>query len=451
MLAEKKNLLENSLRRRNEAQLRFEAAQSSTASIDLASLEQAVNSARMAANVAMAPPPEKALEDLQLARQNATQVETDVRVAQRGLSDARAKFESIAGFLGQPADEILADAEKKLEEANTGLKSLDDAHLAEVEAADREFQEAEKEVTSLLQELTERTAKAESAKQALAVARTRHNEARIKFEPLIQSAPTVVVSDAEDVLAQAREALQPLTNKAELNSSADQLQSAEELLWQEQSELQAIEKELQEAQGQLKLVGGIVAKEERDETRDALEVLKKSAVELEDDYRAEKHLFDVLKEANAKHTSHLGRSLAKPVSDLFHQFTGTRYAQVNLDPGLRVQTIAAMGNERELASLSVGTRDQFSTILRLALAAHLKSVLLLDDQLTHSDLQRLDWFRSKLRASVQNHDHQIVVITCRPLDYLRAEEMPVPPSDRFESADGKLTVVDLERAIVHGT
>jgi uncharacterized protein YhaN len=136
---------------------------------------------------------------------------------------------------------------------------------------------------------------------------------------------------------------------------------------------------------------------------------------------------------------------------MFLEFTGTRYAHVNLDPGLRVQTIATMGNDRELASLSVGTRDQLATILRLALAAHLKSVLLLDDQLTHSDPQRLDWFRSKLRASVQNHDHQIIVITCRPLDYLRAEEMPVPPSERFESADGKLTVVDLERAILHGT
>jgi len=69
----------------------------------------------------------------------------------------------------------------------------------------------------------------------------------------------------------------------------------------------------------------------------------------------------------------------------------------------------------------------------------------LDDQLAQSDPQRLVWFRDRLRASVRDHEHQIIVLTCRPLDYLQPEEMPVPPCGRLETEDCKLAVVDLER------
>ena len=160
--------------------------------------------------------------------------------------------------------------------------------------------------------------------------------------------------------------------------------------------------------------------------------------------RPRNHL-DVLKESEAKHAEHLGRSLAKPVTDRFLELTSGRYAQVVLDPGLRVRNIMSNGGERELGSFSVGTRDQLATLVRLALAAQLKSVVLLDDKLTQSDPRRLVWFREQLRASVREHDHQIIVITCRPLDYLHPEEMPVPACDRFQTEDHTLTVLDLER------
>jgi hypothetical protein len=83
----------------------------------------------------------------------------------------------------------------------------------------------------------------------------------------------------------------------------------------------------------------------------------------------------------------------------------------------------------------------------VALAAHLRSVVVLDDQLTHSDPCRTAWFRNRLRAGVRDHDHQIIVITCRPLDYVRPEEMLAHPCGGFESEDGRLALVDLERGI----
>ena len=68
--------------------------------------------------------------------------------------------------------------------------------------------------------------------------------------------------------------------------------------------------------------------------------------------------------------------------------------------------------------MSVGTRDQLATLIRLTLAAQLQSVLVLDDQLAHSDTDRMEWFRQRLRNSSIDNQHQIVVITCRCEDYV---------------------------------
>jgi hypothetical protein len=98
-------------------------------------------------------------------------------------------------------------------------------------------------------------------------------------------------------------------------------------------------------------------------------------------------------------------------------------------------------------TLSVGTRDQLATLIRLTLAAQLKTLLVLDDQLAQSDPDRIGWFRDRLRASVRDHAHQIIVITCRPLDYLGPEEIPRSSNDHFESEDRLLKVVDLSSVI----
>lgn len=97
--------------------------------------------------------------------------------------------------------------------------------------------------------------------------------------------------------------------------------------------------------------------------------------------------------------------------------TGNRYGTFLLDPALTVRSVKADGDHRGYQSLSIGTRHQLAVLVRLALAAHLKATLLLDDQLVQSDSKRLGWFRETLSSSTKNHNHQIIVITCRPDDY----------------------------------
>lgn len=440
---EKRRMRDEARHQRAEAQVRFEAATSSAASVDLAGLEQRVNAARMKARGEVAPDPEEAQAQLQIARRKSVNLETAMKVARGRRSDAQSSFEGMADALGQPANRVLAEAEKKREDADKALEGLEETSSAEVAAAEKEFLEAQADIVRLGKEQVTARTEAEAVTKARDQNRTKRDQAQAKFEALFSSVPNANLTDAKEALAQACREFESDPDGS--TSLPKNLAAVEGLLKQQQADLRRTENELQEARGQLKFVSGTVARDQRDQEFEALQRLKKSAEDLELEYRATKRLLDVLMETEVKHAAHLGRSLAKPVTEIFSEFTSGRYEQIVLDSGLRFRSVMAKGGERELTSLSVGTRDQLATLVRLALAAHLKCVLVLDDQLIQSDPHRLVWFQDRLRTTVRDHNHQIIVITCRPLDYLQPEDMPVPPCDRLETEDGKLAVLDLER------
>ena len=88
------------------------------------------------------------------------------------------------------------------------------------------------------------------------------------------------------------------------------------------------------------------------------------------------------------------------------------------------------GALRSTERISVGTREQLSTLYRLALAEYLKTAVVLDDQLVQSDGTRMDWFRALLSEKARGF--QIVVFTCRPGDYLAAGAMVAKGKVDFE-------------------
>jgi chromosome segregation ATPase len=428
-----------------KAQVSYEAANSSAALIDLASLEQQVNAARMEVDAETADYPEAASVRHQRAKDTLAELETGVRLARGRVADSQSSFEAVAAALIQPADEVLVEAQKEYATANQALQSLEEQCIGEAEATEAELRDAQAAVAYLEEQRATAHAEAEVATQARDGARAAHEEAASKVKSLTSSVQDWNLADAEAALTLTRQQLEADACKSE--SCPDDLSAAESLLEQERAQLRKTEDELKEARGQLKFVGGAVARDRRDREVEALGGLTKVAEDVELEYRAARYLLDVLKEEEENQATHLGRSLAKPVTEIFPEFTSGRYAQIMLDSGLRFQSVTAKGSARDLESLSVGTRDQLATLVRLALAAHLKSVVVLDDQLAQSDAQRLAWIRDRLRTSVRDHEHQIIVITCRPLDYLHPTEIPVAPNTRFETDDGSLTVVDLERLI----
>jgi DNA repair exonuclease SbcCD ATPase subunit len=210
-----------------------------------------------------------------------------------------------------------------------------------------------------------------------------------------------------------------------------------------QVELRDIENAIQSKHGALQHVGGQVAKDRTEGAREALTLLREQEHNLEIDYEAWALLRETLLEAEQQEGVHLGRVLGGPIIQRFSDLTAGRYGKLALGPDLETDTIAVAGEGRPLSALSVGTRDQLSIIFRLTLAEQLRSAVVLDDQLTQSDGQRMVWLRSLIREMAKNI--QIVVFTCRPTDYLVPSELKT--AKKSEHFNASLRSVDLMHAI----
>ncbi len=376
------------------------------------------------------------------ARQEMTAAETRVGILEAQLGDAERKKAELAVKLGDvTSEQALTQAKKVQGEVELALKELEEGADSQVKSSENEVEEALLQVTRCQGMDEEARTKQRLATEARDKVRQERDDARMTCATILQSAPSVDLTTAESAIAEARRHLETDASGADLPQDVDQTNT---LLGRRIQERQQAENDLLVARGELNQAGGIVAREQRDQEREALDVLEETGRALELEYQATKYLLDVLKDEEARHATHLGRCLAEPVTKILRELTNSdRYSQVVFEPQLRVQNVVAKGDEREWASLSVGTRDQLATIIRLVLAAQLKTVVVFDDQLTQSDHHRLKWFKGRLRASVRDHDHQVIVITCRPLDYVSQDELPVPPSNRFEADEGRLVVIDL--------
>ncbi len=157
----------------------------------------------------------------------------------------------------------------------------------------------------------------------------------------------------------------------------------------------------------------------RERLRDAIEayeLAERHEREVEIDCEAWRVLLEQMKLADAEQASNLGQVLGPAVASRFEALTTKRYDGVRLNAALRMEGVLMRGELRPTTRISVSTREQLSTLYRLALAEYLQSTVVLDDQLVQSDEMRMDWFRALLTD--QAHSFQIVIFTCRPSDYL---------------------------------
>jgi uncharacterized protein YhaN len=213
------------------------------------------------------------------------------------------------------------------------------------------------------------------------------------------------------------------------------------------SQLEHIDGKIREKRGALQQVGGSVARQRAEDAASELESAKERADLVELEYEAWELLRKTLRDAEHDEGTHLGNALAEPVAKRFSALTTGRYGRLALGPSLETEGIAVAGENRTVGLLSVGTRDQLSTVFRLTLAEQLKTAVILDDQLIQSDARRMVWLRDLLKEVATNI--QVIVFTCRPDDYLAPrgrskadEEHPIPRAvdlERFIERMGKTT------------
>ena len=172
---------------------------------------------------------------------------------------------------------------------------------------------------------------------------------------------------------------------------------------------------LQQAEGALQQVGGHSVQEQLEQADEAVKAIDRREGEIEVEYGAWKLLLDTLRDAEAEDAVHLGKALVEPVSRRVSELTGGAYGEVSIAPTLSTQNIEAAGSKRELSRLSVGTRDQLATVLRLTIAEKLGSTVVLDDQLVQSDASRMRWLYEFMLQCAK--EFQILVLTCHPEQY----------------------------------
>jgi DNA repair exonuclease SbcCD ATPase subunit len=208
-------------------------------------------------------------------------------------------------------------------------------------------------------------------------------------------------------------------------------------------------KQLDQTEGSLAHVGGAALREEQQRLEDARAAAGARERELEVDGEGWKMLRDTLREAENEEGTHLGRALAVPVGERFAKLTQGRYGGLLLDAAMRAEGLEASAASAEAAdvlqALSVGTRGQLAALIRLSVADQLRSAVILDDHLVHTDDERLDWFGKTLLGVAVNA--QVVVITCRPHAYLAAGLLPAQAAACVDLAAGTIRAVDLGRSL----
>ncbi len=358
----------------------------------------------------------------------------------RLLGQTRAALDP--GAIAAPkSEELLAEFGRRVTDGEARIERITQ-QIAALEL--KEKQEAEAVAERQRRALSTREA-ARSAQLAARADQDGARESRLSLEVQLaerrRQLQSLDVRAAEEELSSARAEIERIGEAPEM--TAEGLRKSEAELGLVEARIAQISAELSRAEGALGQVGGDVVVERERQAREALERARELELELEQDYAAYQLLTQTLRAVENEQGVHLGRALEGPVSERFERLTAGRYPSVGLDRELGLTGVMAAGQPRGFKDLSMGTREQLATILRLCVAEQTGSALVLDDHLAQTHRQRIVWFRRTLEQAADRI--QVIVLTARPEDYLDPE-LVAASRDTVVAASGT-RVVDLEQVI----
>jgi uncharacterized protein YhaN len=335
-------------------------------------------------------------------------------------------------------DEELRSLSQAEAENAAQLNSLAEEVNREVERAAAAVDAARESVRHAKEEHARAASALEVDRADLHARKGQHSELRSQLEAMDRG-------NADELVRQREHELSTIPNEPPV--SEDNVQIAERELADANREIEEAKEELHKSEGALSKVGGAAVREEVERVEEALAAARIRERKLEVDADAWKLLFETLREVENEEGAHLGRALAGPVTTKFVELTGGRYKGLRLDAMLKTEAVdvpSVANGPDVLDVLSVGTRDQLATLIRLTIADQLKSTIILDDHLVHTDPTRLAWFRDVLMTTALNT--QVIVLTCRPEDYLTKEKLLVGAAAR-DFAGGTVRVIDVARVM----
>jgi hypothetical protein len=379
-----------------------------------------------------------------LASYRATEAQGQAETLARQAESARETAGGAGGGVGPEA--LVREADAELAELGAKRAAIE-SDLRSLDAADtKAVSDARRAVVDAAGRLESAKKKHEDAREALTAARSHLDTKLGQVATLREEAARLDRAGAQArVETYAGEAAlfagDPVVNE-------DEIATAERSLATARQAVERVTRELDQEVGALTKVGGAAVREELTRVREALDGAKEGQRTLEIEADSWQLLRDTLREVENEEGAHLGRALAAPVSKGFVELTRGRYENVRLSATLKAESVevshvAAPGTE-VLDALSVGTRNQLATLIRLTIADQLRSAIVLDDHLVNTDAHRLAWFRDLLMRTALNT--QVIVMTCRPEDYLKPSEMPTDLPTR-DLAGGAVRAIDVARLL----
>jgi hypothetical protein len=445
-------LLTESAEKLSDASSRLDASQSSLGGVSLASLASDLAALGSDPITELRSRRQKLAAALETVRAAAAEAATDLTLVEERSRTAKASLDAAI---------VARDAE--LAKFSEGLSSeLAAAQAAAAEAA-REQATVATDMDSLERTIADQAARIDAA---VSGARASVAGAQAQLE-LAEAARTTVLKEhaaeggrletlrkqrdsqdlqsAESKHREASDRHGALPVPAEMVTEAD-VTAARNAAAAAKADLERVVSDIHKAQGALEQVGGAVARERLRDAEEAYDLAERHERDIEAEYDAWLLLLQQMKEADAAQASNLGQVLAPAIAGKFEALTQKRYESVRLTAQLGTEGIVVGGAVRATERLSVGTREQLSTLYRLSLAEYLGTTLVLDDQLVQSDDTRMDWFRALLTEKARAF--QIVVFTCRPGDYLDATAIVSKGKAVHKDMDGGFVRgIDLARAV----
>jgi hypothetical protein len=377
--------------------------------------------------------------ELEQQKQHASyQNETGEKVLRERSEQASAAAKVLAG---RSAQAVLAEL-AEVSERQAELTQLQ-AALAEQSGVERV--QAEQALAQASQAHAEAQVAHDEKQRGLEAAQAELNAAlggaRVQAEQLAKLDRAAVVARLQLRAAELQACpTEPLASEADAAAAEDAVMRARRLLGEHKENLH-------KGQGALTRVGGAQLADRLQQAEEALVIATAREHDLRVDAEAWRLLHQTLAAAENEESDHLGAALGRPVGEKLQELTGGRYRDLGFDQHMTAQQLQAEGampSAGVLEGLSVGTRNQLATLVRLTIASQLKSAIILDDHLVHTDPQRLAWFRDLLRRTAL--DTQVLILTCRPEDYLDRNELP-SAEPVLDLAGGSVRAIDLSRVL----
>ncbi len=393
-------------------------------------------------------------DDAKAAQTRLVALEQDAKLAEYRVAAAKAdaekcaaaSTEAIAALRTDDVDALLRSLDAALVSLSGREGELTDALAAiaaeatgQVEQAARAVEAARTRLGTAKEAHGAKSAMADGAKAEMNGRIGERNVMRTQLEEMDRTGAVGNVTQREAELS-------ALPSAPEV-SDAD-VAAAERALTDAIGAFDSAKQELHTAEGALSHVGGAAVRDEVERIEEALKAAERREQDLEVDADAWKLLLETLRAVENEEGAHLGRALAGPVATRFSELTDGRYKNLRLDAKLQTESVEVSTGVADgayvLGALSVGTRDQLATLIRVTIADQLKTAIVLDDHLVHTDPKRLAWFREMLTKTAVNT--QVIVLTCRPEDYLLKSELPDSTATR-DLAGGAVRVVDASRVV----